>query len=277
MVIPKKLRNSIIVYIAVIPVLLLMLFPFAVMISTSLKTQGATVTFPPTWLPKPVMFRNYIDMFRAIPLARLFLNTFIVAGGATILVLVCALPAAYALVRFNLRGNSIIMFLVLITQMFAPAIMLISLYRLVSIIGLVNRYAVLIVVDAAFCLPFSIWLLVSFLRAVPLEIFDASLIDGASDIQTAFRITIPIAKPGIVTTIIFAFIYAWNEFIFAMTLLTSYKKRVLTIGIFTLVGRWNIQWNYLLGAAFLATIPVVILFLIIEKHLVKGMTAGAIK
>ena len=102
----KKFKTSVIVYAAVIPVLLLMLFPFAVMISSSLKTQGATVTFPPTWIPKPLMLRNYIDIFKAIPLARLFANTFIVAGGATILVLVCAVPAAYALIRFNLHGKS---------------------------------------------------------------------------------------------------------------------------------------------------------------------------
>jgi multiple sugar transport system permease protein len=144
-------------------------------------------------------------------------------------------------------------------------------------LGLIDRYFILIVVDAAFILPFCIWLLVSFLRKVPAEIFDAALIDGASDIKTAFKIVIPITKPGIVTMVIYAFIFAWNEFIFAMTLLTSYHKRVLNIGIFAFAGKWDIAWNYLMGAALLSTIPVLALFLIIEKHLAKGITAGAIK
>ncbi len=273
----KKIKTSLIVYAAIIPFLILILFPFAVMITTSLKVKAATLTFPPNWIPRPAVFRNYIDMFKAIPLARLFFNTSIIAGGTTILVLMSAIPAAYALIRFNLPGRSFIMFIILITQMFAPATMLVALYKLIAMLGLIDSYIILIIVDAAFVLPFCIWLLVSFLRRIPLEIFDAALIDGASDIKTAFKIVIPIAKPGIVTMVIYAFIFAWNEFIFAMTLLTSYKKRVLNIGIFALVGKWDVHWNYLLGAAFISTIPILFLFLIIEKHLAKGITAGAIK
>ncbi len=257
--------------------LLLILLPFAVMIVTSLKVKSATITFPPSWIPRPAVWRNYIDMFAAIPLARLFFNTAVIAGGTTILVLLTALPASYALCRFDLPGGSAIMFLILITQMFAPATMLIALYRMVAGLHLIDRYFVLIVVDSAFILPFCIWLLVSFLKRVPSEVFDAALIDGASDLAAAFQIVIPIAKPGIVTMVIYAFIFAWNEFIFAMTLLTSYQKRVLNIGIFAFAGKWDVQWNYLLGAALLSTIPVLVLFLIIEKHLTKGVTAGAIK
>ena len=112
-----------------------------------------------------------------------------------------------------------IQFTILITQMFAPATMLIALYRMISKFGLIDSYLILIIVDAAFVLPFCIWLLVSFLQRIPAEIFDAALIDGASDIEAAFKIVIPIAKPGIVTIVIYGFIFAWNEFIFAMTLL----------------------------------------------------------
>jgi multiple sugar transport system permease protein len=273
----KKIQTSLIVYIAVAPILVLILFPVVVMLVTSLKVKAATITFPPTWIPKPIVLKNYITMFKAIPLARLFLNTSIIAGGTTILVLLSAMPAAYSLVRFDIRGRSLIMFTILITQMFAPATMLIALYKVISRLGLIDSYFILIVVDAAFILPFCIWLLVSFLRKIPSEIFDAALIDGASDIKTAFKIVIPITKPGIVTMVIYAFIFAWNEFIFAMTLLTSYNKRVLNIGIFAFAGKWDVQWNYLLGAAFLSTIPILMLFLIIEKHLAKGITAGAIK
>jgi len=257
--------------------MVLILFPFAVMVVTSLKVKSAAITFPPSWIPRPIVLRNYIDMFKAIPLARLFMNTSIIAGGTTVLVLLSAVPAAYSLVRFNIRGRSVIMFVVLVTQMFAPATMLIALYKMISKLGLIDSYFILIVVDAAFILPFCIWLLVSFLRKIPSEIFDAALIDGASDIKTAFKIVIPITKPGIVTMVIYAFIFAWNEFIFAMTLLTSYHKRVLNIGIFAFAGKWDIAWNYLMGAALFTTIPVLALFLIIEKHLAKGITAGAIK
>ena len=273
----KLLKNTLFVFVFISPVLFLMLFPYFIMITTSLRELSECIVFPPKWFPSKFIWRNYIDMFKKIPLARFFLNSTIVASGATLLCLMLAIPAAFIMTRYRMRGNSVFLFLILITQMFAPAIMIIAIFKMVLRTNTVNTFFGLIITDAAFVLPFSIWLLRGFFKSIPNSIFEAATIDGASDIKTILRIALPITKPGIVTALVFAFIQTWNEFIFAMTFLTSYDKRVLTIGIFAFSGRYEVVWNYLLGSAFLSTIPVLVLFLIVEKYIARGLTAGAVK
>jgi len=273
----KKIKNTLIVVLLLLPVLVLILFPYFIMLSTSLRTLQECVVFPPKWFPSKIIWRNYIDIFQKIPLGRFFSNSFLVGIGATFICLISALPAAFILVRYRLRFRSAILFLILITQFIAPAIMIIALFKMVLRIKLMDTHLALIITDAAFFLPFSTWLLLGFLKTVPGSIFEAATIDGASDIRTMYKIALPIIKPGLITAIIFTFIEVWNEFLFALIFLTSYKKRVLTIGIFAFSARNKFQWNYLLAAALLSAIPVIILFLLLQKYLIKGLTAGAIK
>jgi len=263
-----------------IPLLLVLFFPFLVMLSTSLKTPQEVFRQPPTWVPRELTFQNYYAVFKRIPLAAYFANSLIIATGATFLNLFCALPAAYALARLRFPGRSLFLYLVLVTQMFSPIVLIISLYQIFAGAGLLEGgrvYLALILSNAAFSLAFSIWLLTGYLTAIPTDIEEAALIDGCTRLGSLQRVLLPLTMPGLVTTVIFTFISAWNEFVFALTFVADEMRRPLTVGIYSFVGRYNIEWHHLMAASLLATLPVILLFVVIEKHLVKGLTAGAIR
>lgn len=261
-------------------VLFSILFPFAAMLSTALKTPAEIASPEFHFIPRHPAPGNFIEVFRALPLARNFLNSLIVALGAMTLNLLCAIPAAYALARLRFVGRQGVLFLILTTQMFSPIILIIALFSQFTHYGLLNGawvYLALILANAAASLAFSIWLLTGYFASVPLEIEEAALIDGCSRAGTVWRVILPISLPGVVTTVIFAFIQAWNEFIFALTFVPSDEFRPLTVAIPSFIGQYSTQWQYLMAAALLATVPVVVLFLAVEKHLVRGLTAGAVR
>lgn len=268
-----------------IPVLLIVLFPFAVMVTTALKTPAAISApsgpdQPYHFIPAQPKFANFVEVFRAMPLARNFLNSLIIACGATLLNLLCAIPAAYALARLAFPGKKAVLFVVLITQMFSPIVLIIALFSQFTNYGLLEGsrvYLALIIANAAASLAFGIWLLTGYFSTIPQEVEEAALIDGCSRFQTISRIIIPVSLPGVVTTVIFAFISAWNEFVFALTFVSSDAFKPLTVAIPSFIGQYGTQWQLLMAAALLATVPVVALFLGVEKHLVRGLTAGSIK
>ncbi|MCC6444898.1 MAG: carbohydrate ABC transporter permease [Armatimonadetes bacterium] len=263
-----------------LPLLMALFFPFLVMLITALKEPQEVFRQPPTWIPLRPTLSNFSEVFRRIPLAAYFANSLIIATGATLINLACALPAAYALSRLRFPGRSLFLYMVLITQMFSPIVLIISLYQIFSGAGMLEGsriYIALILANASFSLAFSIWLLTGYLTAIPADIEEAALIDGCSRLGALWRVLLPIALPGLVTTVIFTFIAAWNEFVFALTFVADEDKRPLTVGIYSFVGRYNIEWQSLMAASLLATLPVVCLFIVIEKHLVKGLTAGAIR
>jgi multiple sugar transport system permease protein len=261
------------------------LFPFAVMITTALKTP-TSISAPSGpdqsyhFFPVQPHFANFVEVFRAMPLARNFLNSLIIACGATLLNLLCAIPAAYALARLVFPGKKVVLFLVLTTQMFSPIVLIIALFSQFTNYGLLEGgrvYLALIVANAAASLAFGIWLLTGYFSTIPQEVEEAALIDGCSRFQTISRIIIPVALPGVVTSVIFTFISAWNEFVFALTFVSSDQYKPLTVAIPSFIGQYGTQWQLLMAAALLATVPVVALFLGVEKHLVRGLTAGSIK
>ena len=265
------------VYPAIIFVLLVLLFPFFVMVSTMLKPLEEVYSNPPHWIPKNLTFTNFSDIWSKYPLVAYFKNSFIVAIGTTVFNMLLCVPAAYAIARLRFIGKNFMMYLFLVVQMFSPIIVVISLFKIVARLGLLDNLLSLVLTNGVFTLAFAIWLLSGYFRGIPKAIEEAALIDGCSRLQTITRILIPIAMPGLVTTIIYTFISAWNEFMFALTFITSMEKRPLTLGIYNFIGRWTVQWQYLMAAAFLALIPVVILFMIIEKELVQGLAGGAVK
>ena len=161
--------------------------------------------------------------------------------------------------------------------MFSPIIVVIALYKLIIALHLIDTQLSLIIVNAVFTLAFAIWMMNGYFATIPKEIEEAALIDGCSRWQTMMRITLPIAMPGIVTVIIYTFISAWNEFMFALTFINSTDKRPLTVGLYNFVGRWQVSWQYLMAAALLAILPVILLFMVIEKQLVQGLAGGAVK
>lgn len=256
---------------------IMLLFPYVVMFITSLKSPSEVYNIPPTFLPTEWTFSNFVDIWQVIPLSTYILNTIWIAAGATIVALLCSIPAAYVLSRINFRGKRLYLYLVLITQMFSPIVLLVGLYRVIHWLGLMDSVWGLILVNAAFTQAFAIWLLTGYFSTIPRELEQAAWIDGCTKFQALRKVVLPLAVPGIITTVIFVFVMAWNEFVVALTIISSDESRPLTVGIHAFFGKFDVQWQYLFATSLVAVIPVVILFLAIEKYLVSGLTSGGVK
>lgn len=256
---------------------IIFLIPYIRMLTTSLTPKSELYSIPAEYLPTWFDFSNFITVWDSAPIARYIVNTLIIAGAATVLVLLVAIPAAYYLARFRFKSRNLILLLVLATQMFAPTSMVIGIYREFVALGLVNTYTSLILVNAAFNLAFSVWILTGFFSSIPAEVEEAAMLDGCSRMKVLRTITLPLALPGLLTATIFTFIAAWNEFVVALTLTSSPAVRPLTVGLTSFIGLYEVQWHYVFAVSLIAIIPVVILFISIEKWLVSGLTAGSIK
>ena len=251
--------------------------PYLQMLLTALKPKEEITAIPATYLPKKWAFDNFIGVWKEIPLLGFIKSSFIISISATILVILIAVPAAYYVARNDFRGKKLFLLLVLVTQMFAPTARVVGIFREIVKFQLVDTYLALILIYAAFNMAFSIWILSSFFSSIPKEIEEAAWIDGCNRFTTLTRIVLPLALPGLVTAFIFTFIAAWNEFVIALTLTSSPEREPLTVGLTSLIGQYQVQWNYLFAGSIIAIVPVVRLFALIEKWLVGGLTAGSVK
>ena len=270
-------RGKIPAVLLTIVLLLFLLFPFFAMISTMLKSSTEVYSSPPTWIPKKIHLANFITVWTEFELFIYFKSSIIIAVGATILNTLLTIPAAYAVARLRFVGRAFILYLFLVIQIFSPVIVIISLFKIMVGLNLLDTYFSLIIANTVFTIAFTIWMMNGYFKSIPVEIEEAALIDGCSRVQTITRIMIPIAVPGLVTAMIYTFIYAWNEFLFGLSFIQSMPKMPLVLGLYNFVGRWTTQWELLTMAAFLAIIPVLVLFYIIEKRLVAGLAGGAVK
>jgi multiple sugar transport system permease protein len=210
-------------------------------------------------------------------MVRHLVNTLIIAGATTMLNIFISAPAAYAMARIKFPGRGIFGLGVLVTQMFSPVIILIPIFKVMKALTLLDTYISLILVNMAFVIPFSVWMLTGFFRSIPEELEEAAMIDGLSRFQAMFRIALPLTMPGLVTTSIFAFVTAWNEFIFALVLISSRDMQPITMALYSWEKNNVVEWNYLMATATVATIPTVLLFLLVRKRLTAGLMAGAVK
>lgn len=258
-------------------VLAVSVFAFAFALSTALRPRSELFSFPPTWLPKTWAWNNFVDVWTAIPLLRYVLNSLLVSGLATVLNMAFAIPAGYALARLKFPGKRLFRQVLLVTQMFSPVVLLIGLFRFMSQVHLVDTSASLVISYAALSLAFSVWFLAGYFESIPMEIEEAAMMDGCTRVGALIRVVLPMSKPALVAALVFAFIWAWNEFMIALTFISTPDNRTLPLGIYSFLGQYSVDWNYLMAAALIACVPVLILFLLIEKHLVKGLTAGAVK
>lgn len=196
---------------------------------------------------------------------------------ATLINMVFAIPAGYALARLRFPGKNLFRQVLLVTQMFSPVVLIIGLFRFMSRVHLIDTGASLVVTYAALTLAFSVWFLAGYFESIPMEIEEAAMIDGCTRVGALVRVVLPMSKPALVAATVFAFIWSWNEFVIALTFISTPDNRTLPLGIYSFLGQYSVDWHYLMTAALIAGVPVLILFLLIEKHLVKGLTAGAVK
>lgn len=269
--------RRVILLVAVVIAFIPLLFPFYIMLMTSIKTLGEVYTFPPTFLPRIVQWQNWIEVWTTIPLARFLVSSTIIASCATLLTLLCTFPAAYALARLQFPGRRFYLRTILITQMLSPIVIIIPLFQLAVFFRAVDTYWSLIVFNAAFALSFAIWLMTSYFQSIPVEIEEAALVDGCSRLGVLSRITLPLAWPGVVTVVIFVFVTAWNEFLMAQTFLMTADIKPIPVGLFSLIGKYKIEWNLMSAGVIIGTIPTLVLFMLIQRQIVKGLTMGAVK
>jgi multiple sugar transport system permease protein len=271
----KLLR--VLLYITVIAVCVLTLYPYFVMLTSALKSRAEIFAVKGTILPVDVLWQNLLDIWTLAPMARYMLNSVLIAGGSTLIAMICGIPAAYALARMKFRGQTAFLGFVIVSQMFAPVVLLIGIYKVMSMLSLTDSIIGLIFINAAFNQAFTIWMLRGTFMGISAEMEQAATIDGCNRIQAMFRVLLPVAAPGIVTTLIFIFINAWNEYTVALTLISNNLSKPLTVGINIFNGYNMIQWQYLFAASLFAVVPVVILFMCIEKNLVAGLASGGVK
>jgi multiple sugar transport system permease protein len=232
----------------------------------------------PTIFPSHFTFSNFTTLWSGSGLGGSIGTSLQIAAGATVIVLLVALPAAYCTARRRFRGRNAFLLLVLATQMFQPAAMLVGIQREFVNFGIPPTLS-LIIINAGFNLAFAVWILNAFFSSIPVELEEASMVDGLGRVGALLRITLPLAAPGIVTALIFTFISAWNEFLVALTLSLgeSPSQQPLTVAINNYIGEYSVDWGHLFAAGLVATVPVIILFAFIERRVVSGLTAGAVK
>ncbi|AQW47877.1 ABC transporter permease [Streptomyces hygroscopicus] len=257
------------------------LLPVYVMVSSSLKPlQDVSGTF--RWLPSGLTIRPYIDIWSTVPLADYFVNSVIVAGAATVCSVVIAVFAAYAVSRYRFRGKRVFTVTVLSTQMFPGILFLLPLFLIYVNIGNATGIALfgsrggLILTYLTFSLPFSIWMLIGYFDSVPRDLDEAALVDGCGPLGALFRVVVPAAIPGIVAVAVYAFMTAWGEVLFA-SVMTNDTTRTLAVGLQGYATQTEVYWNQVMAASLVVSVPVVAGFLLLQRYLVAGLTAGAVK
>ena len=273
----SKLLRRIVLYFVVALICIVILYPYFVMFCTALKSRAEIFAIDASVLPQNANWQNFLDIWSKAPMAKYMWNSFVIAGGSTAIAMLCGIPAAYALARMKFKGQTAFLGFIIVSQMFAPEVLLIGIYKVISLLGMTNSLMGLIFINAAFNQAFTIWLLRGTFLSISAEMEQAATIDGCNRVQAMLKILLPVAAPGIVTTLIFIFINAWNEYTVALCLISTETIKPLTVGINIFNGYNMIEWQYLFAASIFAILPVVIMFMCIEKHLTSGLTAGGVK
>ncbi|WP_350349254.1 carbohydrate ABC transporter permease [Agromyces sp. G08B096] len=260
-------------------VLAIFVLPYTIMFFGSVKTKAQIRSVDPTYFPTEWHWENYVTMWSTpeTPLVQNLVSTIVISVFATLLVLAVALPAAYYTARFRFPGRFVFLFLVIITQMLQPAVLTSGLFRQFAALDLLDTWAAMIFINAAFNLSFAVWIMHSFFAGIPKEVDEAAQIDGAGRLTVLFRINLPLVWPGIVTAIVFTFVACWNEFAASLVILSTAGNQPLSVALTKFVGQYETSWQYVFGVSVVAIIPVVVLFMLIEKRLVGGLTAGSVK
>jgi ABC-type glycerol-3-phosphate transport system permease component len=265
------------IYAGLAVVNLFVLFPLYSMVTTSIRPPAATMTVPVQWWPAAPTLEAYGNIWLGRPYGRYFLNSTLVAAATTGVSISLAALAGYGFSRYRFRGASALLMGMVATQMIPSILLLITYFKVVSWVGLYNTLTALVLAYTSFVLPFTTWLLKGYFDSVPIELDEAALIDGCSPFAGFVRVILPVALPGITATSIYAFLLAWNEFIFAYVLTDSSEKYTISVGIAHFFGEYSVAWNELMAAGMVAAVPPIVLYMFTPRFLVSGLTAGALK
>lgn len=273
-----KMRRTLLAWALLAPIVLVILFPFAVMLFTALKPADEVFSFPSRWLPQHWRWQNFADMWTEANFGTALANSLVVSICSTVLALAASVPAAYALARFSFRGRGWYRQFLLVTQMLAPVLLVLGLFKMAANMELVDSHLGVIVAYAAFNVAFAVWMLSSYFATIPRDLEEAAWLEGASRTRTAWTVFLPLATPAIAVTAIFTFINAWNEFAVVYTLVRSPENKTLTVQVVDMVaGQYTVQWHLVMAATLCATLPVAALFAWLQRFLVSGLALGSVK
>lgn len=273
-----RVKKSLLYWLLLSPLVIVILFPFAVMFVTAVRPREELFVYPPRWTFSAFRWDNFVDMWEKTNFGGALLNSVYVSVAATVLALVLSIPAAYALSRYRFPGKGLYRNFLLMTQMMSPIVLVLGLFRLMVQFGLVNNLNSLVLTYAAFNMAFTIWMLQSYFNTIPRELEEAAWMDGANHFVSLTKIFLPLAVPAMVVTGLFTFINSWNEFVLALTMIRDQDDYTLPVQIFSQVaGRYQVEWHHVMAATVLATVPVAIVFSWLQRYLIRGMALGAVK
>ena len=273
----KKLLLNLATYILLAVGSLLVLSPILWTISTSLKTPQNIGAFPPTWIPRPVTFEHYSSILFESPFFQYSWNTLVVAFSSIVLCLLVAVPAAYIAARYNFRGKNLILFLLLFTSMMPGIATLPALYMISVKTQLYDTLLVLVLIFGAWRAPTAMWLLRGFIQSIPRELEEAAMIDGCTKFYGFIRVVLPLMRTGLAAVSVLIFTFVWNTWIFAKTLTNRPAISVVTVGLYANITDIGIKWGTFTAYSILAILPVVILFLSMQRFFIMGLASGARK
>lgn len=275
--------HKVIVITIILGALFLTLLPFYWIVLTSFTPRAELFKLPPDWIPKTVTLKNYYDILLSVKAEQLnfityFKNSVVVSVAVVVLTLILAVPAGYSFSRFRFGGRRAVLNLVLVSQMLPIVMLLIPFYVTFRRFNLLNTHISVILPYLVFTLPFSMWMLKGYFDTIPIELEDAAVVDGCTKLGAMRRVILPNILPGVIATSIVAFIMSWDEFIIALTLLAKDEMRTLPPGIvLSFVGEFEIRWGAMMAASVIISLPVMLIFAFLQKHLIGGITTGAVK
>jgi multiple sugar transport system permease protein len=253
------------------------LFPVIWMLSTSLKSEAEALSLPIRWIPQHPTLQAYIEMWTMKPFGTYFYNSLVVSGLTALLSMTLGALAGYGFSRFKIRGRTTLLAFFLSTQMISGVLVIGPYFRLLAAAELYNTLTGLIIAYVTICLPFAAWMSKGYFDSIPRELDEAGLVDGASRLQIFLRIIMPIALPGTVATLLFAFLLAWQDLLWALCLISIDAKRTVTLGVAFSVGEFIINWPMLTAASLIGSLPTLILYLALQRFYVEGLARGAVK
>lgn len=263
-------------HLAAVALAVFLMGPFAWMLMTSVKHRSEIFTTPPTWWPHGLTFDNYVSAASG-DFARSFANSAVVCTGATVSCVALALLACYPLTRPGFRGRSGFLGAVLVSQLLPHAVLLVPIYRMARDLGMLNTRWGLMVAMLAFNLPVGIWLLRGFLSAVPISVEEAARVDGLTQFRAYWTVTVPLSAPGVLAVAVYVFFTSWQDFVFAMVFLTDQSLGTAPVVLLGFVGQHSVNWGLLMAASTIMMLPVLVLFALVQRHFVAGLTAAAVK
>jgi multiple sugar transport system permease protein len=264
-------------YLPLFLLLLFALFPYIWTILSSIKPESELFTSQIHYLPQSPTFQNYISLFKFTNFSKYLTNSIIVALFTVSVAITVSTLAAYSFARFSFPMKNILLLIVLLTTMFPKILLIIPLFKIFAFLKMMNTYTALILAHSTFAIPFSVWMLTGYLEMIPKQLDEAAWMDGCTKTQVLFKIILPIMAPGLAATIAYIFIQSWNDYLYAVMFTSDLTVRTLPVGLKMFMGKFEINYGWLTAGGVVTSLPIVLFFFLVQKHLVKGLTAGAVK